>query len=71
LESLDKVKDIYSEIYGQNDKRTIKIKRMISLALLKQNKNEDALKELLETEVFLVKLLLKLTLGIREAVLWR
>jgi hypothetical protein len=29
------------------------------------------LKELLETEVFLVKLLLKLTLGIREAVLWR
>ena len=71
MESLDKVKDIYSEIYGQNDKRTIKIKRMISLALLKQNKNEDALKELLETEVFLVKLLLKLTLGIREAVLWR
>ncbi len=51
LESLHKIKDIYSEIYGLTDKKTIKIKRMISLALLRNNKNEEALSELLETEV--------------------
>jgi len=50
LESLHKIKEIYSEIHGVCDKRTIKIKRMISLALLKNNKNEEALQELLETE---------------------
>lgn len=34
------------------DKRTIKIKKAVALALLKNNRNEEALKELLETEVF-------------------
>jgi hypothetical protein len=33
------------------DKRTIKIKKAVALALLKNNRNEEALKELLETEV--------------------
>jgi len=33
------------------DKRTIKIKKAVALALLKNSRNEEALKELLETEV--------------------
>mmetsp|Transcript_15973 Transcript_15973/g.13526 ORF Transcript_15973/g.13526 Transcript_15973/m.13526 type:complete len:112 (+) Transcript_15973:887-1222(+) len=32
------------------DKRTIKIKKAVALALLKNNRNEEALKELQETE---------------------
>ena len=48
-----KVKKIYAELYGDMDKRTIKIKKAVALALLKNNRNEEALKELLETEVIL------------------
>ena len=36
------------------DKRTIKIKKAVALALLKNNRNEEALKELLETEVEII-----------------
>jgi len=50
IDSLDKVKKIYAELYGDMDKRTIKIKKAVALALLKNNRNEEALKELLETE---------------------
>ena len=39
------------DLYGEIDKRTIKIKKAVSLALLKNNRNEEALKELIETEV--------------------
>lgn len=35
IDSLGKVKTIYHEIYGPNDKRVIKIKRQISVILLK------------------------------------
>ena len=35
IDSLNKVKTIYIEIYGPNDKRVIKIKRQISIILLK------------------------------------
>jgi hypothetical protein len=41
------------ELYGEMDKRTIKIKKAVALALLKNNRNEEALKELLETEVII------------------
>jgi len=50
IDSLDKVKKIYVDLYGDLDKRTIKIKKAVALALLKNNRNEEALRELLETE---------------------
>jgi hypothetical protein len=45
------VKTIYHEIYGANDKRVIKIKRQISVILLKSEQHDAALSELYETEV--------------------
>jgi hypothetical protein len=50
------VKKIYVELYGEMDKRTIKIKKAVALALLKNNRNDEALKELLETEVILISI---------------
>lgn len=50
IDSLNRVKKIYVELYGELDKRTIKIKKAVALALLKNNRNDEALKELLETE---------------------
>jgi tetratricopeptide (TPR) repeat protein len=50
IDSLDKVKKIYLDLYGDMDKRTIKIKKAVALALLKNNRNDEALRELLETE---------------------
>ena len=42
---------IYGELHGDMDKRTIKAQKSIAFALLKCNKNEEALAEFLETEV--------------------
>ena len=52
-EIIFKVKKIYSELYTDMDKRTIKIKKAVALALLKNNRNDEALAELLETEVII------------------
>lgn len=51
IDSLDKVKKIYIDLYGEMDKRSIKIKKSVALGLLKVNRNEEALQELLETEL--------------------
>lgn len=37
-------------MYGQNDKKVIKIKRQISIILLRDEQHQEALKELYETE---------------------
>jgi len=50
IDSLDKVKRIFSELYGEIDKRTVKAQKAIAFALLKSNQNEEALREFLETE---------------------
>jgi len=50
IESLDRVKKIFNEIYGELDKRSLKVKKALALALMKNNQNEDAFRELLETE---------------------
>ena len=46
-----KVKSLYKEIYGPNDKKVIKIRRQIAINLLKAEMHPEALQELLETEV--------------------
>ena len=50
IDSLNRVQNIYQELYGPIDKKVIKVKRQISVVLLKQEKHEQALEELLETE---------------------
>ena len=47
------MRDIYGELYGPADKKVIKIKRQISINLLKNENHQEALQELLETEVHL------------------
>lgn len=49
------VKKIFNEIYGELDKRSLKVKKALALALMKNNQNEDAFRELLETEVLVDK----------------
>lgn len=39
------------QLYGQTDKKTMKVKRHLALGLLKSGQNQEALQELLETEV--------------------
>jgi hypothetical protein len=41
--ALNRVRTIYSDIYGANDKKVIKIKRQISIILLKNQNHQDAL----------------------------
>ncbi|KAL4465298.1 hypothetical protein ABPG74_002012 [Tetrahymena malaccensis] len=50
VESLQKVKTLYKEIYGPTDKKVIKVKRQISMILLKNNQHDAALEELQEIE---------------------
>jgi len=51
IASLVKVRNIYQELYGTNDKRVIVIKRQISIKLLQAENHQLALEELLDTEV--------------------
>lgn len=50
IESLSKVRTIYQEIYGQVDKRVIKVKRQLSIIYLKNQQHEDALNQLYQTQ---------------------
>lgn len=50
ISALTKVRTIYSDLFGTNDKKVIKIKRQISIILLKNQNHQDALQELYETE---------------------
>jgi len=56
LESLVLAKNILEENYGQEDKRTCKVKRNISLLYLKSNRYDDALNELREVEDLEIRL---------------
>lgn len=51
LETLVLARNILEENYGQEDKRTCKVKRNIALLYLKSNRYDDALNELREVEV--------------------
>ena len=51
LHALRKAERIYESSFGVMDKKTCKIKRNISLLLLKANKYDEALEELVEVEV--------------------
>ena len=44
------MRDIYIQIYGPCDKKVIKIKRQISINLLKNEEHQKAITELKETE---------------------
>ena len=48
---LKQVRNIYQELYGVNDKRVLKVKRQISIKLVLAENHQQALEELLETEV--------------------
>ena len=50
LKSLYQVRDIYIQIHGPCDKKVIKIKRQISINLLKNEEHQKAITELKETE---------------------
>ena len=54
IASLIKVRNIYQELYGTNDKRVIVIKRQISIKLLQAENHQLALEELLDTEVKII-----------------
>ena len=45
------MRNIYQELYGVNDKRVLKVKRQISIKLVLAENHQQALEELLETEV--------------------
>jgi tetratricopeptide (TPR) repeat protein len=51
IDSLRQAQQIYEYAFGVMDKKTCKIKRNISLLLLKANTYDQALEELIEVEV--------------------
>jgi len=56
LETLVLARNILEENYGQEDKRTCKVKRNIALLYLKSNRYDDALNELREVEDLEIRL---------------
>ena len=56
ISSLQKAKTVYEEVYSKVDKKVIKIKREIAVFLLKNEKYNEAIKELTETLVTLILL---------------
>ena len=50
LKALYRVRTLFKEVYGLEDKRLIKVKRQISMNLLKNEHHQEALSELLSTE---------------------
>jgi len=50
LQFLKEAEEIYESTYGLVDKKTCKLKRDIALLLLKANKYDEALEEVMEVE---------------------